>query len=396
MKIGEFGHLTYCTNVHPGETWEETKCALFAYLPEVRRRLAVDRPMGVGLRLSQAAAAALAADDEERRGFKRFLSDNGCYIFTINGFPYGNFHRRRVKDAVYRPDWRDASRLAYSNQLADLLADFLPDGVNGSISTVGLAYRAHLEGEHEGAEMADSLIRHAAYLHALREKTGKLVVLALEPEPGCLLESTADVVQYFTAHLHDRRAVQRFSSLTGLDAASSLEALRLHLGLCLDICHAAVCFEDPVESVALLRRAGINVHKVQLSAGIRVDEPGRGNMAFLEAFADDVYLHQLAARTGKNITWWPDLPDALEDERARHAEEWRIHYHVPLWTENNRQFSTTLQAVSDVLAAHRNRPIAPHLEVETYTWDVMGEDRRQFDLATSIAKEIQWVLAQLA
>lgn len=396
MKIGQFGHLTYCTNIHPGESWQETKCALLAYLPQVRRRLALVQPMGIGLRLSQAAAATLAANEEERRSFKSFLADNEFYVFTINGFPYGNFHRTRVKDSVYLPDWRDESRLAYTDLLAELLIDMLPDGVSGSISTVGLAYRAHLKGGNETALMTDLLIRHAAHLHALREKTGKLVVLALEPEPGCLLESTADVVGYFAENLHGKPAAERFSMLTGLDCASSMQALHLHLGLCLDICHAVVGFEDPVESISTLRRAGINVHKVQLSAGIRVVNPGSADLKFLAPFADDVYLHQLAARTGNSIAWWPDLPDALDDERARLAEEWRIHYHVPLWTEPGEQCSTTARAVADVLALHRHQPVAPHLEIETYTWDVLGRNHHGFDLATSIAKEMKWVLAQLA
>lgn len=393
MKIGNLGHLTYCTNVHPGESWAETMRALAAYLPEIKRRVSPHAAMGVGLRLSAVAAQELV-EPETLEEFSAFLSSEDLYVFTINGFPYGAFHQSRVKDAVYLPNWCDEARLAYTNRLADILAALLPEGVTGSISTVPGAYLPHLQGAQERGKIADALIRHAAHLHFLRVRTGKIIALALEPEPGCLLETSAQAVEFFRRHLHSADAIAKLGALTDLDPAASLEALKRHLGLCLDVCHLAVAFESPENAIHALRKAGIALHKIQLSAALKVAHPGEQQRAELRPFAEDVYLHQVAAIGPDGVTRWPDLPDALADCGIH--DEWRIHFHVPLWAERIGNFSTTADAVREVLALHKAQPLSPHLEVETYTWDVLGDEYKQHDLTTSIARELSWVREQLA
>lgn len=393
MNIGNLGHLTYCTNIHPGESWQDTQAMLDLFLPQVKRLVSPDAPMGVGLRLSAQAAAALEKPQALQK-FRAFLDEQGFYVFTINGFPYGSFHRQKVKDQVYLPNWLDEARLDYANRLADILAELLPEGITGSVSTVPGAYLDHLKEEQDREKIADTLIRHVAHLHFLHQKTGKQVVLALEPEPGCLLETSADAVDFFSRYLHSRSAALRLGELTGLTPEASQKIMRNYLGLCLDVCHLAVAFEHPAKAIAAIKNAGIAIHKIQLSAALKVINPGFRERNELLPFAEAVYLHQVAAKGPEGLSRWPDLSDALADPHAH--EEWRIHFHVPLWAEKIGSFSTTIDAVQDILAIHKKTPLTEHLEIETYTWDVLGENHKKYDLPSSIAKEMEWVQERLA
>lgn len=363
---GGRGHLTYCTNIHPGERWADHFAALSRHLPAIKRMVSPGAPFGVGLRLSAAAAADLA-EPATLAAFKAFLAAHDLYVFTVNGFPYGAFHGTRVKTAVYRPDWCRPERLAYTRLLAYLLADLLPEGVSGSISTVPGGWA----GDDVDMNSVIANLRAAdAHLAVLHERTGRRVTLALEPEPGCLLDATADAVPLF------RR----------LDGAR-------HLGLCLDLCHLAVGFEDPAEALALLEAEAIPVHKLQLSAGLSL-APGQADA--LAPFDDGVYLHQVTTRTGAGLRRYADLADAIACADARAAEEWRVHFHVPLWSERLDRMASTAGITGRMLELHAARPVCDHLEVETYTWDVLPRAHRGRDLDSDIARELEWVLERLA
>src|SRR5262245_39941973 len=229
-RAGGEAHLTYCTNIHRGETWDETRAALEKHLPAVKAKVAPGSAMGVGLRLSAIAADELSAP-EALAQFTDFLARNNLYVFTINGFPFGPFHGTRVKEEVYQPDWRFAERLAYSNRLADLLSHLLPDerGLEGSISTVPATFGPI--GRESGVldAVAENLIRHASHLALLRERTGKTIALALEPEPMCYLETTEGAVQFFESHLYTKSAREKLAALTGFTPAQAEDALRRHL-----------------------------------------------------------------------------------------------------------------------------------------------------------------------
>lgn len=215
-------HLTYCSNIHPGETWAEVRAQVGAHLPKVKARLSPERPFGIGLRLSAIAAESLS-EPAAMEEFKAFLAGEGLYVFTINGFPYGEFHGTPVKENVYLPDWRDAARLAYSNRLADLLAELLPDDpeLDGSISTVPGAFKPAITGEADVAAMADNLVRHAAHLWDLRERTGRTVTLELEPEPCCFIETIDEAVDFFRNHLFSADAIASMADRTGLSGAAA-------------------------------------------------------------------------------------------------------------------------------------------------------------------------------
>ena len=397
MRLGG-SHLGYCTNIHPGESWDEIRSNLGRYVPEVKRRVSPDAPFGLGLRLSCIAARELAGADAQAE-FADFLRRESLYVFTINGFPYGPFHGTRVKEGVYLPDWRDEARLEYTNLLADLLAQWVPagTGAGGSISTVPGAFRAAACADADSERIGDLLVRHVAHLVDLERRTGRRIVLALEPEPCCLLETVAETVAFFREHLHSPAAAARLAQLTALDAAAATQALRDHLGVCLDLCHAAVEFEDPEKCFAALEGAGIAVAKIQVTAGLRIPQVTNDSAEALRRLEDGVYLHQVVERSTDGLARFEDLDAALASNGwLRRDSEWRVHFHVPVFLDSLDGFASTQAFVQESLALHRMRSRSPHLEVETYTWSVLPERERHLPVEQAIARELEWVVGVLS
>jgi sugar phosphate isomerase/epimerase len=391
-------HLTYCTNIHPGESLDDVERIVREHVPRVRDRLGVKGAFGVGLRLSAHAAEEL--DSPERlAGFKHHLATENLYVFTINGFPHGAFHGERVKESVYRPDWREDERVRYTDRLARVLAALLPEGVDGSISTVPGAFAREVTGAADVEKMRERLVRHAATLHHVLETTGKLVELALEPEPGCFLETAEGTVRFFQEHLFSERSALELASLTGLGASDAARFLRRHLGVCLDACHFAVEYEDARDAVQAFRGAGIRIGKVQITAALVADLPGNEEdpmvRAALGRFADAVYFHQVVRRAPSGDEHFLDLPDALAVEANRTVQEpseWRVHFHVPVFARKLGAFRSTQPFLRDLLDVIRREPVSPHLEVETYTWDVLPEEYRTGSVEDAIARELRFVL----
>jgi hypothetical protein len=393
---GESGHLTYCTNVHRGETWDEVWRVLQNEVLAVRGDVSQDQPFAVGLRLSGIALDQASRPDALEQ-MKGYLADNNLYVPTLNAFPYGPFHGTLVKEDVYLPDWRDDERLRYTNASADYLAELLPEGMEGSVSTAPGAFKTNVDSLETVADMADRFIRHAAHLVEIERRTGRLVALAVEPEPACFLETTEEAIAFFRNHLFSRAAADRLVELAGLAPAEAESALRKHLGLCLDLCHAAVEFEEPAEVYAALRVAGLKVAKMQISAGLRLITVGHNTRALLQPFDDGIYLHQVIEKRNQNVTRYPDLTEAfaaLDATAGSDDREWRVHYHIPLFLDDLGPFSSTQFFVREALALHRQEPISQHLEVETYTWGVLPERYRRTSLAPAIARELKWVRQQ--
>jgi sugar phosphate isomerase/epimerase len=402
-------HLTYCTNIHAGETWDEVRAVVATHVRAVKARVCPDGPFGVGLRLSAEAALRLA-EPSVLAEFRDELRAAGLYVFTINGFPYAACSGTRVKERVYRPDWLEDERLDYSNTLAGLLAALLPEEqreLEGSVSTVPGCFEERGASGAAGPRVAERLRAHAAYLLRLHARTGRVVTLALEPEPHCLLETSADAVAFFKEHVFSSASVADFAATTGLGAAAAEEALRRHLGVCLDACHAAVEFETPDEALDRFAAAGVRVLKVQVSAGLRVAPPDAPALAALAPFAEGVYLHQVVARHGSHLRRTLDLPEALAEAtrvaapaagarvQARADDEWRVHFHVPLFLERLGPFENTQAFLRPLLARLARENICQHLEVETYTWDVLPEEFRGAPVDEAIARELAWTLEAL-
>lgn len=398
MNLGRGVHLTYCSNIHPGESWAEVRANLEQHVIAVRDRLEPHGAFGIGLRLSARAAAELS-EPAAFAEFQGFLDRNRMYVFTINGFPYGPFHGTRVKEDVYLPDWRDPERLRYTNQLADLLARLLPAdaSLEGSVSTVPGAFKPALGGDDDVALMTGHMLRHVAHLVALRASSGRLIALALEPEPHCFLETIDEVIEFFQRDLHSAAAVRRLVELTGLDRPAAAQALHDHLGICLDLCHAAVEFEDAVQCVRRLDIAGIRVHKMQISAGLRLPTLDAGAIEALRRFDDPVYLHQVVESAPTGLRRYGDLAEAFATLSGTNADrEWRVHFHVPIFLDRLAPFASTQSFIREVLAIHRERPVSSHLEVETYTWGVLPEPFRSGSVDEAVARELAWVRTELA
>jgi sugar phosphate isomerase/epimerase len=388
-------HLTYCLNVHPGETWEENFEAVRGKALAVKRLVAPGKPFGLGLRLGRAAAQTLGRPAKLRE-FRRFLGRNGLYVFTVNGFPYGGFHRRSVKHDVYRPDWRSTRRRDYTVLLADLLARLLPRGLSGSISTVPLSHKSRVKGDADVRGMTRMLATCAAHLARIRRRTGKDICLALEPEPDCFIENTDETLRFFSGALMEFGAPVVAGEMH-VPARDAEAILRRHVGVCLDVCHFAVAFEDPAKSLKKLAEAGVRVAKVQLSSALRL-RPTALALRRLREFCDSVYLHQVKVRTSRGeVISCDDLPAALAGRAAmrRRDDEWRVHFHVPLFVSKYGELRSTGSLYTRRLARLLTGGVTEHLEIETYTFDVLPEALRSDDVVQSIAREYDWTLRRL-
>lgn len=326
---------------------------------------------------------------------KGHLADNGLYVPTLSAFPYGPFHGTGAKKDVYLPDWRDEEWLRYTNASSDYLAEIPPEDLEGSVRTAPGAFKTNVTSLDTVTEMADRFIGHAAHLVELERRTGRS--LAVEPEPSCYLETTGEAIKFFQDHLFSPEAVDGLAGLAGLSRPEAETALRKHLGLCLDLCHAAVEFEEPAEVFAELRAAGLRVTKTQVSSDVRLATVGHNTRALLKPFDDGAYLHQLIEKRKGAVTRYPDLAEAfaaLASAPYFADQEWRVHYHIPLFLDDLGAFSSTQAFVREALALHRQQPISQHLEVETYTWGVLPERYRAASLTPAIARELQWVRQQ--
>lgn len=385
--------LTYCTNVHPGETLLAVRALVKRHVVEVKKIVAPERQFGVGLRLAAAAADALDAPEELAR-FREELSAEGLYCFTLNGFPYGAFHGTRVKEAVYQPDWLDGERARYTQTLARVLAELLPLGVSGSISTVPGCFKPNAAAPDAERRMAAALVDVAAMLVDIERSKGRRIALALEPEPHCFLETTQEAVHFFEQRLFGREARQRLCDAADLEPAEAERALRRHLGVCLDTCHASVEFEAPLEAFRRLQAAGIAVPKIQISAGLRLPQATPERLQALAAYGNEVYLHQTVVRVGDQLRRFVDLPQALASAQPPDSE-WRVHFHVPIFLRQLGAFESTQADLIPLLNELARAGDCPHLEVETYTWDVLPDALRDVPIEQAVARELRFVQSTL-
>lgn len=364
---GSTVHLAYCTNVHPAETLDGVLAQLRDHCEPVRRRLGRDR-LGIGLWLAKNAARALDSDPSALRTLRAELDRRGLEVVTLNGFPYEGFGAEEVKYRVYRPDWADPERLEHTTALARVLAGLLPDDVTeGSISTLPLAWRtaAHDTGRHEKA-----LRTLAERLDALEELTGRSIRIGLEPEPGCVVETTHDALAPLSAIAHPR------------------------IGICVDTCHLATSFEDPHTAVDALTAAGVPVVKSQLSAALHAEHPHLPEVrTALAAFAEPRFLHQTRTATAAGLRGTDDLGEALGGDTLPDASPWRAHFHVPLHAAPAAPLTSTLPVLRAALTrlVGGPHPLTRHLEVETYTWQALPPELRprgRTQLADGIAAEL--------
>ncbi len=392
-------HLSYCTNVHPAEDLEGVLEQLDRYAGPVRRAAGLAR-LGVGLWLPAALAHRLAGSADDRARLREALDQQGLEVRTLNAFPYRGFHAAVVKHAVYSPTWADPARLAYTLACAEVLADLLPDGAAGSISTLPLAWRSPWTAQDDASATAAFGALSAA-LRDLTARTGRVVRVAVEPEPGCVLDTVADV----TAWLRARLSRPTGSGGAGTESTGAIDPA--YVGVCLDTCHLAVSFAGPADAVRAVTDAGLRVVKVQASAALHLADPSdpRAREA-VARFADVRYLHQVRELTASGaVVAADDLPEALGagGRGLPGTGPWRVHFHVPLHHEPAAPLSATTDVLREAVAAVRRAPYGDeaHLDVETYTWSVLPSGAVAVPpdgtepLVAGIADELRWAVAHL-
>jgi hypothetical protein len=391
-------YLTYCTNIHAADGWDAVFANVRRFAPALKQRFSASAPFGIGLRLSARDARELLEGDRLDE-FRAFLDDGGLYVALINGFPYGSFHRTAVKADVYAPDWRDNARVDYTLDLVKILARLLPGHVDGGISTAPLTYKPWMPADSADAwaTLVRNIVQVVEPMAQLWERRAIVIHLDIEPEPDCLIETTDEFLDFFERRLLPEGAPLLAERLR-CDLARASTHLRNHVRLCLDCCHYAVEFEDAGVALRRIQDAGLYVGRVQLSSALKVtfpDDPAqcRTIVERLRRFADTTYLHQVIENRNGMLTHYSDLDVALAARPLPTGSEWRVHFHVPLFTAEYEGLGSTQDYVRDVIARAAAARATRHFEIETYTWDVLPAGLK-IDLLESIGREYEWVLGQ--
>lgn len=395
----EYGQLTYCSNIHPGEDWQNHFAVLKQSIPEIKAAVCNNQSFGIGLRLANQASIDLGTEQNFNE-FQAWLKANDCYVFTMNGFPYGGFHDVEVKDNVHSPDWTTTERTEYTIRMFRLLAKLLPENMQeGGISTSPLSYRFWWKTD-EASEKAttlatENIIKVVIELDKIFQETGKSLHLDIEPEPDGLLENSTEFIAWYQKYLLPIGS--KILTQNGLTENEAQKLVRKHIQLCFDICHFGVCFEEPSEVIKKLEAAEINVGKIQISSALKINltSNAEDKIKTLAKYNEPVYLHQVVAkRFDQSIDKFPDLTQAFEAFEPNIYEEWRVHFHVPLFTEDYGVLSSTQSEILKTLDIQKLKPFSNHLEIETYSWGVLPSEF-QLQLNESIIREVNWVKSKL-
>ena len=398
----------YYENIHAGESWADHFAAIQQAIPELKQRLSPNAPFGIGLRLSNQASEELELP-ENLIAFQHWLAQNDCYVYTMNGFPFGGFHDTIVKDQVHAPDWTTEARVEYTKRLFRLLSVLLPvdelgNAIQGSVSTSPLSYRYWFEWQQPAARdyifslTTQNILEVVAELVRLHKQTDRLMHLDLEPEPDGVIETADEFISWFTEYLLPM-GIEQLTNEFGMTDAEAEATICEHVRLCYDVCHFAVGYERPAEVLDKLKEYGLRVGKIQISAALKAQYPDdpAGRTAVRQAFEqfnEPTYLHQVVARSTDNtLVRFPDLPEALAALNESHSE-WRSHFHVPLFVADYGVLQSTQDDIVEVLRLQAERRFTNQLEVETYTWGVLPDDLKK-DLVDSIEREMKWVVEQL-
>ena len=383
MELNDNAHLAYCTNVHRGNSWDETFHSLENYVIKVRKNVAAGKRFAIGLRLSADAAVKLS-EKQELVKFQKWLGENDAYVFTINGFPYGDFHGSRVKEKVFLPDWSAKERLDYTLLLFSILEELLEHGEEGSVSTLPGSFKEFHPENVIPEIMQDNLNTCALEIEKLATAKNLDLHLGMEPEPLGMFETTPETISFI------ERLISR---------SENEEVTRKRIGINYDCCHLAVEFEDAHKGLNSLKDHGIRLSKLHLSSALSA-KPTLQNLERLKDFIEPVYLHQVAiGKNGKCVGRIKDLNLAIEAEqkgKLPQSDEWRVHFHVPLHASPGQNLGDTRIHVIDTLLWLRKNPDAcKHLEMETYTWEILPKELQTRSVIEQVGNEYRWTINQM-
>jgi hypothetical protein len=397
MKLpNTLGHLTYSTLVHPGDTWEQMRASVEEFVPQIKKRLGIQGKFGVSLRISGSSAKTLTDSAAERASLKSYLDENGLYVFTVNAFPFGPFKGQRVMEDVYEPDWTTQQRVEYTKSIADILIEITDADTSPSIQTAPLAFAPKVVDENYIAKFTRNVFEVVSHLYHLELKTGRRVKLSLEPEPACYLETTDETVTFFKERIYSETGIMELAEVAGIPLSEAEGAARRYLGIVFDVGHQSVGFENVPESLQKLVSAGIPIFKLQEAAALWVESLSTEIIPELRRFTDTIYLSQTSLKTATGIVKYLNLGEALDAYEANPVpSEMRTHFHVPVFLDEIGPFKTTRFAVQQALAMHKEQPLSNHLEIETYTWDVLPEELKTGDIVDYVARELEFVMKEL-
>ena len=397
MLVDNKYHVSYCSNIHPGEDWEQTLNSLKTYLPKIKKEVSPESPFGIGLRLSNIASLGLN-EGSNLQEFKDWLDQNQFYVFTMNGFPYGNFHNERVKDMVHAPDWTTSERLDYTKRLFDQLAFLIPEGISGGISTSPVSYRhwyTSSEALHEAFTTgAESMAKVVLQLVEIERITGKSLHLDIEPEPDGMMENSDEVLHFYEAYLIPI-ATRKLMDVQGCDKEKAKELILKHITVCYDICHFSLAYEEPEYTLGKFRKAGIKVGKIQVSSALKIlFKEGENEEIWrsLAQFDEPTYLHQVTEKVRGKVVTYKDLAEVLE--KRPKVTELRSHFHVPIFLEKYDNLFSTQDQIIKVLEYLKKDQFSDQLEIETYTWDVLPKNLKT-ELSNSIVRELEWLKSNI-
>ncbi len=381
MRLSSNSHLAYCTNVHPGKDLEETLHSLKTFTLPLRYRIASkQKAFAIGLRLSYKSAQELSHPKTLQK-FKRWLKKHNCYVFTINGFPFADFNKGRIKEQVYWPDWTCSDRLSYTNLLFDLIVELEPQSQDLSISTLPGSFKRFINNAEQQTLIFENLLKCHQHILKVADRSGYDLHLGLEPEPLGLFETTEETIRF----IHAFRSFAQDHSV------------QKTIGVNYDTCHMAIQFENAWESLSLFEKESIRISKLHLSSAIK----GRYSPAFLKAihpFVEEKYLHQVVAMNKfGQINRVEDLDQALDPSQFALVEsEWRIHFHIPLHTLPEKPLQSTSDHTQDTLDyLIKNPHTTKHIELETYTWEVLPSQFKELSVVEQMEQEYLWALNTL-
>ena len=368
-------HLTYCQNVHPAENWQQGFDAIKQNVPTIKSQVSPNKSFGIGMRISDFASREI--NDNKLAEFKEYLDCNDLYVFTINAFPYANFSQPPVKKKVYLPTWAEKKRADYTVKVAEILSKIMPatDEIVGSISTVPLGYKSLRNQAEFLGSCAANIENVAKKLRDIFEQTGQKIKLAIEPEPDCVIETTAEAISFFDKYINE-------------------SWIRDFIGICFDTSHQTVEFEDISQSLAELISAEIQIPKVQMSSAF--DFTGsKENIELVSKFVDPVFLHQVKVLQNKSaIVSYEDLDVAIKNHKQAFEENWRVHFHVPVFSEKIGQLNTTRNLLLGEFSKLAQSGVCNHFEIETYTWGILA-NQNQNQIQQGIVNEYRWVLENI-
>ena len=393
IKNGKNLQLTYCTNIHPANGLKQIYKNIEKYSIPLKRKLSEAEPFAIGLRLSDYESRQLTQKKSLQK-FKSFLDENGLYVFTINGFVYGQFHKKVIKSKVFTPDWQDQKRVNYTLRLIKILSYLLDKNKEGSISTSPLSYKSWYKDKIKSwQKITKNLITVTSALIKIQKNTGKIIHIDIEPEPSGLLENSDEIIKFFKDYLL-KSGVEILKKEMSIPKKLAIKLILEHVRICLDTCHFAVEYEKTTDILQKFKKLGIGIGKIQISSALKITSvTARSHQEkfreTLKHFEDSIYLHQVIAKNPHKS--FEDLTYALESIRTLECQEYRIHFHVPIFRKKFGALDSTQEETIKTLSLLKKHKITSHLEIETYTWEVLPKNFK-IDLVDSIEREYKWVL----